>query len=119
MIENFLRTQYEAMLPQVRHFRLALFLSSQSADRPRDELAPARHRRQADGGAGGRIQRLIINLPPRHLKSLMAPIAYLAWCLREGLLKYRSGGRSIGRAGPGRRHKCGSRQCWRGWRPPR
>jgi predicted phage terminase large subunit-like protein len=30
---------------------------------------------------GGRIRRLIINLPPRHLKSLMASIAFPAWCL--------------------------------------
>jgi hypothetical protein len=29
----------------------------------------------------GRIRRLIINVPPRHLKSLMASIAFPAWCL--------------------------------------
>ena len=29
----------------------------------------------------GRIRRLIINLPPRHLKSLMASTAFPAWCL--------------------------------------
>jgi hypothetical protein len=29
----------------------------------------------------GTIRRLIINLPPRHLKSLMASIALPAWCL--------------------------------------
>ena len=29
----------------------------------------------------GEIKRLIINLPPRHLKSLMASIAFPAWCL--------------------------------------
>ncbi|HEX3522089.1 MAG TPA: phage terminase large subunit [Stellaceae bacterium] len=29
----------------------------------------------------GKIRRLIINLPPRHLKSLMASIALPAWCL--------------------------------------
>src|SRR3974390_3389295 len=28
-----------------------------------------------------KIRRLIINLPPRHLKSLMAWIAFPAWCL--------------------------------------
>src|SRR5215510_10277962 len=28
-----------------------------------------------------KIRRLIINLPPRHLKSLMASIAFPAWCL--------------------------------------
>src|SRR5438874_3864521 len=31
--------------------------------------------------AEGRIPRLIINLPPRHLKSLLASIAFPAWCL--------------------------------------
>jgi hypothetical protein len=29
----------------------------------------------------GRIRRLIINLPPRHLKSLLGSIALPAWCL--------------------------------------
>src|ERR1700724_1548667 len=29
----------------------------------------------------GKIRRLIINLAPRHLKSLMASIAFPAWCL--------------------------------------
>src|SRR3984893_7604041 len=29
----------------------------------------------------GRIRRLIITLPPRHLKSLLASIAFPAWCL--------------------------------------
>ena len=29
----------------------------------------------------GKIRRLVINLPPRHLKSLMASIAFPAWCL--------------------------------------
>jgi hypothetical protein len=29
----------------------------------------------------GKIRRLIINLPPRSLKSLMASIAFPAWCL--------------------------------------
>ena len=34
----------------------------------------------------GRIRRLIINLPPRHLKSLLASIAFPAWCLGPRLL---------------------------------
>ena len=29
----------------------------------------------------GKINRLIINLPPRHLKSHCASIAFVAWCL--------------------------------------
>jgi hypothetical protein len=29
----------------------------------------------------GKVRRLIVNLPPRHLKSLLASIAFPAWCL--------------------------------------
>ena len=29
----------------------------------------------------GKIRRLILNLPPRHLKSLMASITFPAWCM--------------------------------------
>jgi Arc/MetJ family transcription regulator len=29
----------------------------------------------------GEIRRLIVNLPPRHLKSLLASVAFPAWCL--------------------------------------
>jgi hypothetical protein len=29
----------------------------------------------------GHIRRLIISLPPRHLKSLLASVAFPAWCL--------------------------------------
>ena len=29
----------------------------------------------------GRIRRLLVNLPPRHLKSHLASIAFPAWCL--------------------------------------
>src|SRR6516165_10089757 len=29
----------------------------------------------------GKIRRLIINLPPRHLKSSIASVAFPAWCL--------------------------------------
>jgi hypothetical protein len=32
----------------------------------------------------GKIRRLIINLPPRHLKSLLASVAFPAWCLGHG-----------------------------------
>ena len=28
-----------------------------------------------------RIRRLVVNLPPRHLKSLLASVAFPAWCL--------------------------------------
>jgi len=29
----------------------------------------------------GEVRRLVINLPPRHLKSLLASVAFPAWCL--------------------------------------
>ena len=29
----------------------------------------------------GRIRRLIVNVPPRHLKSNLASVAFPAWCL--------------------------------------
>jgi len=29
----------------------------------------------------GKIRRLVINLPPRHLKSLLPSVAFPAWCL--------------------------------------
>ena len=29
----------------------------------------------------GKIRRLIINMPPRYLKSLLASVAFPAWCL--------------------------------------
>src|SRR4029077_11277969 len=40
-----------------------------------------RHPAKLAADAQGKIQRLIINLPPRHLKSLIASIAFPAWCL--------------------------------------
>jgi hypothetical protein len=47
----------------------------------------------------GKIRRLIINLPPRHLKSLMASIAFPAWCL--GLtLRRRSSPSAMPRTSP-------------------
>jgi hypothetical protein len=33
----------------------------------------------------GKIRRLIINLPPRYLKLLLASIAFPAWCLGHDL----------------------------------
>jgi hypothetical protein len=29
----------------------------------------------------GHIRRLIVNVPPRHLKSHLASVSFLAWCL--------------------------------------
>jgi hypothetical protein len=48
----------------------------------RDELAFRADRRRAHRDAARRIwRRLIINLPPRHLKSHLASVAFPAWCL--------------------------------------
>ena len=47
----------------------------------------------------GHIRRLIINVPPRHLKSHLAPVAFLAWCfghelgLQDPLCQLRAGPR--------------------------
>ena len=52
---------------------------------PQTELAPNWHLEviaaKLPAASEGKIRRLIINLPPRHLKSLMASIAFPAWCL--------------------------------------
>jgi predicted phage terminase large subunit-like protein len=36
---------------------------------------------QLDRISNGEIQRLIVTIPPRHLKSIMISIAWVAWCL--------------------------------------
>src|SRR5215470_2393185 len=52
---------------------------------PQTELAMNRHLEVIAAKLAavreGKIRRLIINLPPRHLKSLMASAAFPAWCL--------------------------------------
>jgi hypothetical protein len=56
----------------------------------------------------GTIKRLIINLPPSHLKSLMASIAFPAWCLgHDGIVNLAARGtlvvsvaRRLGSEGP-------------------
>ena len=52
---------------------------------PRTDFATSWHVRviaaQLTAVHHGKIRRLIINLPPRHLKSLLASIAFPAWCL--------------------------------------
>jgi hypothetical protein len=82
MIENFNRTQYEAVLRQ----DFATFVSRCFYDlNPQTELVTNWHLRVIAARRAavreGKIRRLIINLPPRHLKSLMASIAFPAWCL--------------------------------------
>ncbi len=82
MIENLTRTQYETVLRQ----DFATFAARCFYDlNPQAGLAMNWHLQviaaKLTAVREGRIRRLIINLPPRHLKSLMASIAFPAWCL--------------------------------------
>jgi predicted phage terminase large subunit-like protein len=82
MIENLTRAQYEVFLRQ----DFATFAARCFHDlNPQAELAMNWHLEVIAAKLAavrrGKIQRLIINLPPRHLKSLMASIAFPAWCL--------------------------------------
>jgi len=82
MIENLTRAEYDVLLRQdFATFAQRCFRDLNPPDRAGDELASRNHRRQLAAVRAGRIRRLIINLPPRHLKSLMASIAFPAWCL--------------------------------------
>jgi len=82
MFENLTRAEYEVLL---RH-DLATFAGRCFQDlNPQTCLAVNWHLEviaaKLTAVREGRIRRLIINLPPRHLKSLMASIAFPAWCL--------------------------------------
>src|SRR5690348_17193160 len=82
MIENLTRAEYETLLRQ----DLGTFAARCFADlNPQAELALNWHHEviaaKLMAVREGKIRRLIINLPPRHLKSLMASIAFPAWCL--------------------------------------
>ena len=82
MIENLTRAEYEVLLRQ----DFAIFVGRCFPDlNPQAELALNWHLEVIAAKLmdvrRGRIRRLIINLPPRHLKSLMASIAFPAWCL--------------------------------------
>ena len=82
MIEDLTRTEYETLLRQ----DFATFVGRCFADlNPQTELAINWHLEVIADKLmevrRGRIRRLVINLPPRHLKSLMASIAFPAWCL--------------------------------------
>ena len=52
---------------------------------PRTPFAPSWHHEfiaaKLAAVRDGRIRRLIINVPPRHLKSHLASVAFPAWCL--------------------------------------
>jgi hypothetical protein len=82
MFENLLPAEYDTVLRQ----DFACFAARCFYDlNPQTELAPNWHLEvigaKLNAVRQGKIQRLIINLPPRHLKSLMASIAFPAWCL--------------------------------------
>ena len=52
---------------------------------PRTPFAPGWHfeviAAQLETVRAGRSRRVIINMPPRHLKSHLAPVCFPAWCL--------------------------------------
>jgi hypothetical protein len=82
MFQNLTRAQYETLLRQ----DFATFAARCFYDlNPQAELAMNWHLEviaaKLTAVRDGKIRRLIINLPPRHLKSLMASIAFPAWCL--------------------------------------
>ena len=82
MIEDLTRTEYDALLRQdFPTFAARCFHQLN----PQTDLAMNGHLEviaaKLAAVCQGKIRRLIINLPPRHLKSLMASIAFPAWCL--------------------------------------
>src|SRR6201997_2219051 len=82
MIEDLTRTEYDALLrDDFATFAMRCFHGLN----PQTELALNWHLEviaaKLTAVWEGKIRRLIINLPPRHLKSLMASIAFPAWCL--------------------------------------
>jgi predicted phage terminase large subunit-like protein len=82
MFKNFTRAEYEVLL---RH-DFATFAGRCFQDlNPQTDLAMNWHLEVIAAKLievrQGKIRRLVINLPPRHLKSLMASIAFPAWCL--------------------------------------
>jgi predicted phage terminase large subunit-like protein len=82
MIANLSPIEYEALLRQ----DLSTFAARCFYDlNPQTDLAMNWHLEviaaKLTAVRQGKIRRLIINLPPRHLKSLMASIAFPAWCL--------------------------------------
>ncbi len=81
-MKNLTRAQYEALLRQ----DFVTFATRCFHDlNPQAELAMNWHLQviaaKLTAVREGKIRRLIINLPPRHLKSLMASIAFPAYCL--------------------------------------
>jgi hypothetical protein len=82
MLQNLTRAQYETLLRQdFATFAARCFseLNPQAAFLPNWHIEVIAAKLAAVHA--GKIPRLIINLPPRHLKSLLASIAFPAWCL--------------------------------------
>jgi hypothetical protein len=82
MIESLTRAEHDTLLRQdFVTFAARCFYELN----PQAELAMNWHieviAAKLDAVRQGKIRRLIINLPPRHLKSLLASIALPAWCL--------------------------------------
>ena len=82
MIESLTRAEYDTVLRQ----DFGTFAARCFHDlNPPTELARSWHLEviaaKLTAVRQGTIRRLIINLPPRHLKSLLASIAFPAWCL--------------------------------------
>ena len=82
MFENLTRPEYEVLLRN----DFATFAGRCFQElNPQTELAINWHLEviaaKLTAVRDGEIRRLIINLPPRHLKSSMASIAFPAWCL--------------------------------------
>jgi predicted phage terminase large subunit-like protein len=81
-MENLTRAEYEALL---RHDFTSFAARCFQELNPQAELAMNWHLEviaaKLTAVRQGKIRRLIINLPPRHLKSLMASIAFPAWFL--------------------------------------
>src|SRR6202049_4334666 len=82
MIEDLTRAEYETLLRQ----DFSTFAARCFHDlNPQAELAMNWHLEviaaKLTAVREGKIRRLIINLPPRHLKSLLASVAFPAWCL--------------------------------------
>src|SRR6516162_6355397 len=82
MFENLTHAEYDALLRQ----DLATFVERCFYDlNPQTELLTNWHLEviaaKLTAVLEGKIRRLIINLPPRSLKSLLASIAFPAWCL--------------------------------------
>ena len=82
MSETLTRAQYEVVL---RHDFVTFAVRCFQDLNPQTDLAMNWHLEiiaaKLTAVREGKIRRLIINLPPRHLKSLMASIAFPAWCL--------------------------------------